>query len=49
MPDVLNPRYSYGAGKLISEVIAFNKKNSLKKLLFLDHIMYMDQIWEWNM
>ena len=41
VPDVLNPRYSYGAGKLISEVIAFNNKKFFEKvIIFRPHNVY---------
>ena len=41
VPDVLNPRYSYGAGKLISEVIAINNKKFFEKvIIFRPHNVY---------
>ena len=41
VPDVFNPRYSYGAGKLISEVIAINNKKFFKKVvIFRPHNVY---------
>ena len=49
IPDVFNPRYSYAAGKIISEVLAINNLKFLKNLSFLDHIMFMDLIWGLNM
>lgn len=42
VPDVLNPRYSYGAGKLISEVMAINygRKYFDRVLIFRPHNVY---------
>jgi len=42
VPDVLNPRYSYGAGKLISEVMAvnFGRKYFERVLIFRPHNVY---------
>ena len=42
MPDLLNPRYSYGAGKLISEVMAINfgRKFFERVLIFRPHNVY---------
>lgn len=42
VPDVLNPRYSYGAGKLISEVmvINFGRKYFERVLIFRPHNVY---------
>jgi nucleoside-diphosphate-sugar epimerase len=42
VPDPLNPRYSYGAGKLISEVMAINygRKFFQRVLLFRPHNVY---------
>jgi nucleoside-diphosphate-sugar epimerase len=42
VPDVLNPRYSYGAGKLISEVMAINfgRKFFERVLVFRPHNVY---------
>jgi nucleoside-diphosphate-sugar epimerase len=42
VPDVLNPRYSYGAGKLISEVMAINygRKYFERVLVFRPHNVY---------
>ena len=42
VPDVLNPRYSYGAGKLISEVMAINfgRKFFERVLIFRPHNVY---------
>ena len=42
VPDVLNPRYSYGAGKLISEVMAINfgRKFFDRVLIFRPHNVY---------
>ena len=42
VPDVLNPRYSYGAGKLISEVMAvnFGRKFFERVLIFRPHNVY---------
>ena len=42
VPDVLNPRYSYGAGKLISEMMAINfgRKYFERVLIFRPHNVY---------
>jgi nucleoside-diphosphate-sugar epimerase len=42
IPDVANPRYSYGAGKLISEVMAvnFGRKYFERVLIFRPHNIY---------
>ena len=42
VPDVQNPRYSYGAGKLISEVLAvnFGRKYFQRVLIFRPHNVY---------
>jgi len=42
VPDVHNPRYSYGAGKLISEVLAvnFGRKYFQRVLIFRPHNVY---------
>jgi nucleoside-diphosphate-sugar epimerase len=42
VPDPLNPRYSYGAGKLISEVMAINfgRKFFNRVLIFRPHNVY---------
>ena len=42
VPDALNPRYSYGAGKLISEVMAINfgRKFFERVLIFRPHNVY---------
>jgi nucleoside-diphosphate-sugar epimerase len=42
VPDVQNPRYSYGAGKLISEVLAINfgRKYFERVLIFRPHNVY---------
>ncbi len=42
VPDVRNPRYSYGAGKLISEVMAVNygRKYFERVLIFRPHNIY---------
>lgn len=41
VPDVSNPRYSYGAGKIISEVLAYNSTNHLKRMMiFRPHNVY---------
>ena len=42
VPDVQNPRYSYGAGKLISEVLAvnFGRKYFERVLIFRPHNVY---------
>ncbi|MGH6724921.1 MAG: NAD-dependent epimerase/dehydratase family protein [Pseudolabrys sp.] len=49
VPDVMNPRYSYGAGKLISEVLAINfgRKYFDRVLIFRPHNVYgPDMGWE---
>jgi nucleoside-diphosphate-sugar epimerase len=49
VPDVQNPRYSYGAGKLISEVMAINfgRKHFERVLIFRPHNIYgPDMGWE---
>ena len=49
VPDVQNPRYSYGAGKLISEVMAvnFGRKHFERVLIFRPHNVYgPDMGWE---
>ena len=49
VPDVMNPRYSYGAGKLISEVMAVNygRKFFERVLIFRPHNVYgPDMGWE---
>jgi nucleoside-diphosphate-sugar epimerase len=49
VPDPLNPRYSYGAGKLISEVMAINfgRKFFERVLVFRPHNVYgPDMGWE---
>ncbi len=49
VPDVMNPRYSYGAGKLISEVMAvnFGRKYFERVLIFRPHNVYgPDMGWE---
>ena len=49
VPDVNNPRYSYGAGKLISEVMAINFGRKLfeRVLIFRPHNVYgPDMGWE---
>ena len=42
VPDPLNPRYSYGAGKLISEILAINfgRKFFERVLIFRPHNVY---------
>jgi nucleoside-diphosphate-sugar epimerase len=49
VPDVLNPRYSYGASKLVSEVMAINfgRKYFQRVLIFRPHNAYgPDMGWE---
>jgi nucleoside-diphosphate-sugar epimerase len=49
VPDVLNPRYSYGSGKIICEVMAINygRKYFDKVLIFRPHNVYgPDMGWE---
>jgi nucleoside-diphosphate-sugar epimerase len=43
IPDIFNPRYSYGGGKIISELLGlhFTKKNKFKKfIIFRPHNVY---------
>ena len=42
VPDVLNPRYSYSGGKLISELLAINfgRKHFERVLIFRPHNVY---------
>ena len=42
MPDVKNPRYSYGSAKLICEILLFHylKRKNLKKIIFRPHNIY---------
>lgn len=42
IPDVLNPRYSYGGGKIISELLALNygRKNFERVVVFRPHNVY---------
>lgn len=49
IPDPWNPRYSYGAGKLISEIMAINygRKNFERVLIFRPHNVFgPDMGWE---
>ena len=49
IPDVINPRYSYGCGKLTSELIAINYSRSFFKrvIIFRPHNVYgPDMGWE---
>jgi len=49
VPDVLNPRYSYGGGKIISELIAMNysRQNFDRVVIFRPHNVYgPDMGWE---
>jgi nucleoside-diphosphate-sugar epimerase len=49
VPDPLNPRYSYGGGKLISELMAINygRKHFNRVLIFRPHNVYgPDMGWE---
>lgn len=49
VPDPLNPRYSYGAGKIISEVLALNwgRRHFKRVLIFRPHNVYgPDMGWE---
>ena len=49
VPDPMNPRYSYGAGKLISEIMAINfgRKFFERVLVFRPHNVYgADMGWE---
>jgi len=46
IPDVHNPRYSYGGGKIISELLGihFAKKNLKKFIIFRPHNVYSDDM-----
>jgi dTDP-glucose 4,6-dehydratase/UDP-glucose 4-epimerase len=49
IPDVLNPRYSYGGGKIISELLALNygRKEMERVMIFRPHNVYgPDMGWE---
>ncbi|MBI2523107.1 SDR family NAD(P)-dependent oxidoreductase [Candidatus Woesearchaeota archaeon] len=49
IPDPVNPRYSYGAGKIISELLALNygRKHFNRVLIFRPHNIYgPDMGWE---
>jgi nucleoside-diphosphate-sugar epimerase len=49
VPDPLNPRYSYGGGKIISELLAVNygRKNFDRVIIFRPHNVYgPDMGWE---
>ena len=49
IPDPLNPRYSYGAGKIISELLALNygRKHFNRTIIFRPHNIYgPDMGWE---
>ena len=49
LPNV-NPRYSYGGSKIITELIALNFiKNILIEQSYLGRTMSMDQIWAQSM
>jgi len=49
VPDILNPRYSYGGGKIISELMAINygRRHFERVLIFRPHNVYgPDMGWE---
>jgi dTDP-glucose 4,6-dehydratase/UDP-glucose 4-epimerase len=49
VPDVMNPRYSYGGGKIISELLAINygRNNFNRVMIFRPHNVYgPDMGWE---
>lgn len=49
VPDIMNPRYSYGGGKIISELMAINygREQLSKVLIFRPHNVYgPDMGWE---
>lgn len=49
IPDVLNPRFSYGGGKIISELLTvnFGRKNFDRAIIFRPHNIYgPDMGWE---
>ena len=46
IPDVMNPRYSYGGGKILSELVGINygRKNILKiNYFFRPHNVYSER------
>ena len=46
IPDIKNPRYSYGGGKIFSELYGINfAKKYLKKFIIFSCIMSMEKIW----
>ena len=49
IPDIHNPRYSYGGGKILTELMGINYgKKYFKNLSFLDRTMSMDLTWAMN-
>ena len=46
IPDIYNPRYSYGGGKIISELLGlhFAKKNLKKFIIFRPHNVYSEDM-----
>ena len=40
VPNPFNPRFSYGAGKIISEIILLNSKFFEKTIIFRPHNVY---------
>ena len=41
IPDILNPRYSYAGGKILTELIGINNANYFKKMIiFRPHNVY---------
>lgn len=46
VPDIYNPRYSYGAGKIISELMTINygKKYFKKTIIFRPHNVYSEDM-----
>ena len=50
IPDVMNPRYSYGGTKIINELMLLHhhKLKDVRKQ-FLDRIIFMAQIWVGSM
>ena len=49
IPDIKNPRNSYGGGKIISELHGLYCKKIYKKFVIFRPIMFMVKIWVMNM
>ena len=48
IPDIHNPRYSYGGGKIFQNYMEFILQKYFKKFINLDLIMFMVKTWEMN-